>query len=212
MSTRTNPGDVGKALIVEKDKGALNVSPVVSPDGKLVAFFAQRGLFSVDLYVANAETGEVLKTLASPTRGGHFDNLSFINSAGAWSPDSRKFAFIVFVDGDNEIQILDVASRDIERRIRTGPAGAVTGVSWSPDGSKLAFAGIAGGVSDLFLVNADGGNLVRLTNDKFAAIHPAWSPDGRYIAFATDQGPGANLDLLATSSMRPTTLGSDSRR
>ncbi len=201
MIGRTPPDSAGKPLIVEKE-GGLNISPVISPDGRYVAFFSQRGLFSVDLYVADAQTGKILKTLASPTRGGHFDDLSFISSAGAWSPDSKKFAFIVFADGDNEIHVLDVASRDVDARIKTAGVGAVTGVTWSPDGARIAFAGVAGGVSDLFVVDATGSNLVRLTNDKWAALHPSWSPDGRTIAFATDQGQGANLDILATSSMQ----------
>ena len=213
MNGRTDPTKAGKPLVVEKEKGSLNISPVISPDGKMVAFFSQRGLFSVDLFVADASTGEIIKTLASPTSGSHFDNLSFINSAGAWSPDSRKFAFIVFNNGDNEIHILDVASRDIERKIRTEPhAGAITAVSWSPDGTRLAFAGISGGVSDLFVVDATGSNFVRLTNDKYAAIHPVWSNDGRQIAFATDQGPGTNLDILSTGSMRIALIDVESKR
>jgi hypothetical protein len=201
---RVDPSAAGRPLIVEKERGPLNVSPVISPDGKTVAFFSQRGLFSVDLFLADAESGKILKTLASPTRGDHFDNLSFISSAGAWSPDSRKFAFIVFANGDNEIHILDVRSGNIERKIRTEPlAGAVSAVSWSPDGRRLAFSGIStAGIGDLFIVNADGTGLARLTNDRFAAIHPAWSPDGSQVAFATDQSPGANLDILAPGSMR----------
>ena len=41
------------------------------------------------------------------------------------------------------------------------------------------FTGYDGGISDLFIVNADGSNLRRLTNDKYADLHPVWSPDGK---------------------------------
>jgi hypothetical protein len=201
MASRSHPDSVGRVLISNDGPGSLNISPVISPDGRYLAFYSQRGLFSVDLFLADAATGRVLKTLASPTSG-HFDNLSFINTAGAWSPDSRKLAYIVFSDGDSEVHILDVDSRNVERKIRTPGLGSVSGLTWSPDGTRIALAGIAGGVGELFVMNADGSNLTRLTNDKFAALHPAWSPDGRYIAYATDGGPGANLDILVTMPMR----------
>src|SRR5262249_21321173 len=35
----------------------LNIAPALSPDGKLIAFLSTRGLFSIDLYIADAETG-----------------------------------------------------------------------------------------------------------------------------------------------------------
>ncbi len=51
------------------------------------------------------------------------------------------------------------------RRIRVDLNG-VTTPSWSPDGTKLVFTGYDGGLSDLFIINADGTDLQRLTHDK----------------------------------------------
>ncbi len=70
----------------------------------------------------------------------------------------------------------------------------LTTPSWSPDGKQLVFTGYVGGFSDLFIVNADGSGLKRLTNDRYADLHPAWSPDGKSIAFTTDRGPGTNFE------------------
>ena len=61
---------------------------------------------------------------------------------------------------------------------------------WSPDGTKIAF------VSDkntslpinIYVMNADGSNVVRLIEDVVNDIDPAWSPDGTKIAFASSQG------------------------
>ena len=53
---------------------------------------------------------------------------------GHWSPDAKRLAFVTYADGDNEIDILDVRSRKITRRIKPKDIGAITTVAWSPDG------------------------------------------------------------------------------
>ena len=199
---RTAPNLAGERVIAQKDEGAMNLSPTLSPDGRFVAFFSRRGLFSVDLYLADARTGEILRELASPVNSPHFDAISFISSSGAWSPDSRKFAFIVFAEGDNEIDILDVESRRVERRIRARGVEAVSHVSWSPDGQRLAFSGMQGGISDLYLMDLASGALRRLTNDRYADLHPTWSPDGRTLAFSSDRGTGTSLETLSFSPLK----------
>jgi Tol biopolymer transport system component len=183
---RQRPQDAGDRVLYEDEPGAMNLAPAVSPDGRFVAFFGRRDIFTVDLYIADAATGEIVRRLTSPNRDEHFDALSFIQSSGSWSPDGSKFAFIVFADGDNQIAIMDIASRDIERRISVEGVGAVQTVAWSPDGRSIAFSGQAGGVSDLYLLELEGGTVRQLTNDRFANLHPAWSPDGTTLAFVTD--------------------------
>ena len=78
-------------------RGDMNLAPTVSPDGKLVAFFARRSLFEIELFVADAQTGRVIKKLAGPTSDSHFDAISFISIVGrlvarqrASSPSSRR--------------------------------------------------------------------------------------------------------------------------
>ncbi len=191
-----------RRLARELDGGDVNVSPSVSPDGRYVAFLSERDLFGIDLFLADARTGEVIKKLGDVSRDGHLDALRFINSAGTWSPDGKKFAFVVFVGGDNEIAVLDVDSRRIERRIRITGIGAVKDPAWSPDGRRIAFTGIKGGLSDLYLVDVEGGTARQLTNDRYMDLQPAWSPDGQTLAFATDRGPGTSFDRLATAAPR----------
>jgi TolB protein len=53
-------------------------------------------------------------------------------------------------------------------------------VSYSPDGHRLAFASDRReGDADLWVVNADGTNLVDLTPDAGAQLVPDWGPAGR---------------------------------
>lgn len=201
IAGRQRPQDAGERILYKDEIGAFNLSPVVSPDGRYVAYFTRAGLFSIDLFVADAKTGEVVKKLTSPNRTPHFDALSFISSAGTWSPDGQKFAFAVFAEGDMELAILDVNSANIERKIHMDKIGAIANPSWSPDGSRIAFSGMAGGVSDLYVLDVASSQVQQLTNDRYADLQPTWSPDGRSIAFATDRGPGTDFDKLIFGPM-----------
>ena len=199
---RSKPADVGVALIGNpKEPGEMNVAPALSPDGKWVAFFARRGLFTVDLFVADANTGQVVKKLTGPNTDPHFDALSFVSASGSWSPDAKKLAFISFEQGDNRVTIFDVDSRKEERSISVKGVGAINDAAWSPDGSSIAISGMKGGISDLYLIDMKTSQVRQLTNDRYAELHPAWSPDGKTLAFATDRGPATDLGALRYGPM-----------
>lgn len=199
---RMRPSDAGQPLIPVRKAGESSLSPVISPDGRYVAYFASSGLFGIDLYLADAATGRSVKRLADISTSTEFDALSFISSAGAWSPDGQKFAFVVYAKGDQEIAILDVASQDVERRIRVPEVGAIQNPAWSPDGRSLAFSGSDGGVSDLFVFDLATRVVNRLTRDRYADIQPTWSPDGRTLAFATDRHSGTDFGTLTHGPLR----------
>ncbi|HET7566272.1 MAG TPA: BamA/TamA family outer membrane protein [Gemmatimonadaceae bacterium] len=202
VAGRTNPNFAGERVIVGKENSMdMNVAPTVSPDGKYVAFYSSRGLFSTELYVADARTGKIVKQLTHPSIDSHFDALNFVYAAGTWSPDSRQFAFITTAKGNNEITILDVGSGHTVRNIRPKNVGALNTIAWSPDGTKIAFSGMHGGISDLYIYDLKSGELRQMMDDRYADLQPAWSPDGSTIAFATDRGPGTSFDSLTYSPL-----------
>ena len=206
-AARTPPDSEGKAIIgLRKKVTDQNVSPELSPDGNYVAFYSTRNLFSIDLFLADAHTGRIIKQLAGPASDPHFDAISWINSSGAWSPDASHFAFIVYADGNNEIAILDARSGNVERRLKLGAIGAVSSIAWSPDGKTLAFSGQKGGISDLYLYDLATGNIRQLTNDRYADIQPSWSPDGKTIAFATDRGPTTDFNIMRFGNLELATI------
>ena len=190
VAGRTPPRETGRSLLAPRPgRPEYFVGPAISPDGKLVAYF-HSGLRGVELKLADAATGEDRGTVASPGLSTRFDALSFLYSAGSWSPDGKRLAFVSYSDGDNEIDIVNIDSRDIERRIKPANVGAISTVSWSPDGARLVFSGMTGGISDLYLYEFSSGISRRLTNDLHADLQPSWSPDGSAIVFITDrEGP-----------------------
>src|SRR2546429_3523781 len=92
-------------------------------------------------------------------------------------PRSTLFPYTTLFRSRDDLVILDVKKDEEVRRIRV-PLNGLTTPAWSPDGKQLVFTGYDGGLSDLFVVNADGSNLRRLTNDKYAHLEPSWSADG----------------------------------
>lgn len=200
VRARTKPSEVGEPVLT--GHGGLNLAPAISPDGRHVAFISRRDLFTVDLFLADAKTGKIIKKLVSSNSDAHFDALRFIDSAGAWSPDGKRFAFVVFKNGDNSIAILDVASKDVKRTIRLKQVEAITNLAWSPDGRRIAFSGMQEGISDLYLYDLQSQEISQLTDDRHADLQPTWSPDGQTLAFVTDRGSATDFDRLVFGEMK----------
>ncbi len=206
MAGRTPPDSTANKLIFQRTKrgGEYNIGPTVSPDGRTVAFYSSRGLFSIEIYLADAQTGKITAQLGSLNSPRHFDALSFVNSAGTWSPDGSRFAYVVYKEGNQVIEVYDVQRRRTERVLKTPGIGAALDPSWSPDGRTIAFVGQVGGISDLYTYDLASDRVTRLTDDRYANLQPAWSPDGRSLAFVTDQGPGTDFDRM---TFAPTRIG-----
>jgi len=196
---RSKPASTGKPLLSEKE--VMNLSPVISPDGKYIALLTNQDLFTISLYLVDARTGEVLTELVSSDTDIHFDALRFMDSAGSWSPDGKKFAFVIFEEGDNSIALVDVDSRKIEATISLPGVDAITNLDWSPDGNYIALSGSSGGISDIYLYDLKQKSHSNLTRDAYSDIQPAWSPDSKTIAFVTDRGKVTDLENLTFSSM-----------
>jgi Tol biopolymer transport system component len=181
----------GRVVVAgDEDRGGrLNVSPSISPDGTRIAYLSERGLFSIDLYVADAESGRIIRRLTKTETDPHIESLQFVGSAGAWDRTSRRFAFTTVRGGKATITVADIGedgggtSRDFEME----DVDEAWHTTWAPDGSAIAFAGLAGGVSDLYVLDLKTGAIRRLTSDAYADLQPAWSPDGRQLAFVTER-------------------------
>ncbi len=52
-----------RLLARERETGAINIAPQLSPDGRYVAYLSELDLFGIDLFLADAETGEVVAKL-----------------------------------------------------------------------------------------------------------------------------------------------------
>jgi hypothetical protein len=204
MEGRTPPGEAGALLVAPSTGGGeQNVAPAISPDGRYLVVLSEKDLFSFNLYLADARTGEIIRTLASAASDPHMDALRFIDSSGSWSPDGSTVAFVTFRNGRNEIVLADVDGGGVERRIEVPEEiGEISGPSYAPDGERIVFTGQVGGITDLFIYDLATEEVTRLTDDRNAQFQPTFSPDGQTIAFVTDAGAETDFDLLTFSEMQ----------
>jgi TolB protein len=148
--------------------GIDELHPTWSANSQEIAFHS-----SGDLYVINAESGD-LRMLSSQ---------GFIYLAD-WSPDGAGVIYTVMSEDIYEIVIVDVTTR--ERVILLQNQQVMQSPVWSPDGSQIALLMFdpQSLKLQLYLMNADGTSLQRLTDGRGDILSPRWSPDGRWIAYA----------------------------
>lgn len=177
----------GQVLIDEKNGGEMNISPNLSPNGKYLVFLSERDLFSFDYFLADAQNGKIIRKLASSTKEGHIDAFNFLESGGAWSPDSRKYAFVIYAKGQNFLKIVDVESGKNLAEMAIPGFPSFANPSWSPDGKSIVLSAQQGMSSNLILFHPESRQVEKITDDDFAAIQPSFSPDGRFIVYSTDR-------------------------
>ncbi|HEY3091656.1 MAG TPA: BamA/TamA family outer membrane protein [Vicinamibacterales bacterium] len=209
-----------RAIVTSADGGRVHVAPAISPDGRRIMFVSERDRLSLDLFMADAGSGAVVKKVISTAADPHFDSLQYIHSAGAWDATGRRFVLAALIDSTPALSIVDTNGASPRRDIRLRGFGEIYNPSWSPDGKQIVFSAMKGGVSDLFVYSLADGTLAQLTDDAFADLHPSWSPDGKTIAFASDRFT-TSLDELrfgavrvalldvATKIVRPLTASAD---
>lgn len=169
----------GEHVYVARDDGtgvkrlARGSSPVISPDGRWVAYYRTSSRRGLEFRLMRARGG-ASKVVARTNEGGHL----------TFSPDSKRLAMMVRY----EVRLIDVASR---RSLARLPYSA-RGLSFSPDSQALAFAGSDSleidDPADLFVFRL-GEPPHRITSDG-RARWPLWTVQGIVFVQQTVRGEG----------------------
>lgn len=194
----------GAKIIDNKNAGNMNVAPAISPDGKYLAFLSEKDLFGIDLFLADAKTGKIIRKLSSQISSSHIDDFNFLESAGAWSPDSKKFAFSIFSKGRNKMLVIDIANGKTLLNTGMDKVEQFGNLTWSPNGKDIAFSGMVEGQSDIFSYNFDTKQVTQITNDEYSDYAPSYSPDGKKIVFSSDRAALQSGNLAAVNPINLT--------
>jgi Tol biopolymer transport system component len=183
-------GGISKVAVMKLD-GVDKPQRITSFDGYLTGPFAWSPNSSKLAYVAerhhsNVMVGEVDdqqskgRQTRQITSDGDWSRITSI----AWSPNGDKIAYFAEGARGTGIVVSDANGRNL-RLIAEHPIQAADDLQWSPDQSRLIYSRRVNGQAELFAIDPDGQNLVKLSEDgvKGWAQHPMWSQDGQTISY-----------------------------
>jgi Tol biopolymer transport system component len=150
--------------------------PSWSPDGRL-AFYSNRDEGRYEIYVVEAD-------------GSGLQELDVCGMSPVWSPDGRSILFAC--PGSTLWEICIMSADGLNRRSLT-TLNLDHNQWWkqfslSPDGRSIAIShSYTDDNYEVYIMDVDGSNWRRLTENPASDVHPTWSPDGRSIAFASNR-------------------------
>ena len=218
MSTRN--ADNGEIFLMNSDGKRVrqltrhlqyDSAPAWSPDGKKIAFMSYRdehrfqgwGSINGEIYVMDADGTNPINLTQSPERA---------DGSPSWSPDGKQIVFHVFEQGIADIWVM--GSDGGNPRNLTNHDALDGYPDWSPDGRQIAFNSNRDGNWknnpddnwEVYVMNADGTNLINLANHPARDGGAAWSPDGLRIAFNSNRdgnwenNPDANREVYVMNA------------
>jgi dipeptidyl aminopeptidase/acylaminoacyl peptidase len=164
----------------------------IHPDGMKAVCSVNKGR-NYELAVVNLTNGSVRSVLSgdqallSPT----------------YSPCGTKIAYQADFEGNEDYDIFVTDARGKNpRKISDGVADNES-PEFSPDGKRMAFlSNRKDDMENLYVVDSDGGELIRLTNEELPVREFAWSPDGRMIAYGAGISDGDYISVVNTASRK----------
>jgi TolB protein len=179
--------------IVERFTGRRGVSSTE------IAFVSDNGRRNKEIWVMDADGGNKRRVT----------NNGSVNLFPAWSPDGQTLVYTSFKGGLSELFLLYRGTRPGKKLIATKDE-KFRGVFVPPDGTIAAVVSRQGN-TDIFAVDASGGNPRRLTDNRAIESSPTFSPDGRRMAFVSDRTGSPQVwikDLASGAEQRLTYNGS----
>ncbi|HVF35828.1 MAG TPA: Tol-Pal system beta propeller repeat protein TolB [Candidatus Saccharimonadia bacterium] len=122
----------------------------------------------------------------------------------AWSPDSRRIAYVSFERGNSAIYIQELASG--QRQVVSSNRGINGAPAFSPDGSRLALTLSMSGNPEIYTMDLASRRTTQLTRHFSIDTEPGWTPDGRAIVFTSDRAGKPQIYQIAASGGEPQRL------
>lgn len=196
-------------------------SPVISPDGALIAYTVRDtnwddNSYHTEIWIADVKSAETRQLTSNAKKS---------STSPAWSPDSRLVAFVTDRDEKGQVYIIDPHGG--EARKLTSSEESVGGFAWAPDGKSIAYTttdprsddyksrektygdfdviGDDYRMSHLWIIDVSTRQARRLTKGPFTVGQFSWSPDSARIAFdhrinpANASGGTADISIVTVA-------------
>jgi Tol biopolymer transport system component len=166
------PLESGRMIRFNTNEGTW-LSLDMSPDGKTI-LFSMLG----DLYTIPFKGGKATRIT---------DGLA-LDAQPSYSPDGKRIAFTSDRDGNDNVWIMDLASKET-RQVTKDKRGLVESVAWSPDGEYIVAAKGKRNLK-LHLYHKDAGSGTQLIKEPkdLKTVEPVFSPDNKYIYYSARTG------------------------
>jgi Tol biopolymer transport system component len=166
--------------------GATASHPAISLRGGRLAY--RQGDIHPNMWVI--ELSDHLRNLSRPAQ--QFLSSATYNNSPQFSPDGKRLAFASHRSGEMEIWTCDAANCSDAQQL-TFLKSVSGSAHWSPDGKRIAFDSRPTGHSQVFVVSAEGGRPVALTDGTAEDKVPSWSADGGSVYFTSNRSGAAQI-------------------
>ena len=149
-----------------------------------IAFSAATGRGRREIYVCDIDGSNIKRITANGS----------LNIEPSWHPSGNKLLFNQYLVSSSPLVEYDMAGH--RSRILSAQRGINSG-KVSHSGKRIALVVTVGNQVDLFVRDYEGGNIIRLTNDRANEASPCWSPDDSMICFVSDKSGRPKLYIIS---------------
>jgi len=173
--------------------------PIWSPDADLIVFCRYFDPYAIpDIYIATSNPSKGLyEVCLTPDPFGDWPY--------DWTPDGSKIIFasngypdgIPDPDGRSDLYLMNINGSGKYRFIESDSSFFVRRARYSSNGTQIALIGLTRVVRDgienffhdIYIINADGSNLRKITETGINKMCVSWAPDGTRLAYTAGEKP-----------------------
>jgi TolB protein len=164
--------------VTNEAPGVQDFAPVVSPDGKKIAYSSDRS-GNFDIWVANIDGTGAHNLTGTPAQ----------DTAPCWSPSGLEIAFTSGRSGSPQLWVMDSEGLNLRRLSSVGNYNDACAWNPSREFAEIAYSSrLEDNGFEIAVMDLATGQVRQLTTGRGSCEYPAWSPNGRHLAFACNRG------------------------